>query len=107
MAKTSRESILKSSSPSRLTRRGKSAKPRDKQLKHKCMMNTIIMGLPTCRHPHEAEAEVGGGVILTLLTITAMKTIMITMDTTTTTTGAATMTHTMATMTSRGLGEDE
>lgn len=70
------------------------------------MMNTIITGLPTCHHPREAEAVAGGEVILTLPTITAMKTITITMDTTTTTTGAATMTRTTATTTSRGLGED-
>lgn len=70
-------------------------------------MNTIITGLPTCHHPREAEAEAVGEVIRTLLTITAMKTITITMDTTTTTTGAATMTRTTATMTSSSLGEDE
>lgn len=71
------------------------------------MMNTIITGLPTCHHPREAGAEPGGEVILTLQTITAMKTITITTDTTTTITGAATMTRTTATMTSRGVGEDE
>jgi len=71
------------------------------------MMNTIITGLPTCPHPREAEAEVGGEVILTPLTIMAMKTITITMDTTTTTTGAVTRTRTTGTMTSRGLGEYE
>lgn len=71
------------------------------------MMNTIITGLHTCRHPREAEAGAAGEVILTLLTITAMKTITITMDTITTTTEAATMTRTMATMTSSSLGEDE
>lgn len=70
-------------------------------------MNTTITGLPTCHHPREAEAAAGGEVILTLLTIMAMKTITITMDTTTTTTGAATMTRTTATMTSRGPGEEE
>lgn len=98
---------MKSSSPNPPTRRGKSAKPRDKPLKHKCMMNTIIMGLPTCHHPQEAEAEVGGEVIRTPLTITAMKTITITTDTTTTTTGAAMRTRTMAMTTSRGPGEYE
>ena len=36
MEKTLRESTLKSSLPSPLTRRGKSVKPRDKPLKHKC-----------------------------------------------------------------------
>lgn len=71
------------------------------------MMNTITMGLPTCHHPQEAEDEAVGEVILTLLIITAMKTIMITMDMIITTTGAAMMTRTMATRTSRGLGEDE
>lgn len=70
-------------------------------------MNTIITGLPTCHHRREVEAEVDGAVILTLLTIMAMKTITITTDTTTTTTGAATMTRTMAMMISKGLGEDE
>lgn len=71
------------------------------------MMNTITTGLPTCHHLHEAEAEEGEEVILTLLIIMAMKTIMITMDTITTTTGADTMTRTTATKTSRGPGEDE
>lgn len=98
---------MKSSLPSHLTRRGKSAKPRDKPLNHKCMMNTIITGLHTCHRRREVEGEAGGAVIVTLLTIMAMKTITITMDTTTTTTGVATMTHTTATMTSRGLGGDE
>lgn len=71
------------------------------------MMNTIITVLLTCPHPREAEAEAGGEVILTPLTITAMKTITITMDTTTTTTGEVTMTRTTGMMTSRGLGEYE
>ena len=71
------------------------------------MMNTIIMGLLTCHHPQEAGAEVAVEVILTLLTITAMKTITITTDMTTTTTGVAMMTRTTAMMTSKGLGEDE
>lgn len=71
------------------------------------MMNTITMGLPTCHHPQEAGGEAGGEVILILLIITAMKTIMITMDTIITTTGVAMMIRTMATRTSRVLGEDE
>lgn len=71
------------------------------------MMNTIITGRPTCHHPREAEAEAGGEVILTPLTIMPTKTITITMDTTTTTTGVATMTRTTGMMTSRGLGEYE
>lgn len=70
-------------------------------------MSTIIMGLPTCHHPQEAEAEEAAEATPTPLTITAMKTITITTDTTTTTTGAATMTRTLATTTSRGPGEDE
>lgn len=70
-------------------------------------MNTITTGLPICHHPQEAEDVAVGEVIPTLLTITAMKTITITMDTITTTTGEATMTHTMAMMTSKGLEEDE
>lgn len=71
------------------------------------MTITITTGLPTCLHPHESEDGVVEEAIPTLLTITAMKTITITMDTITTTTGAATMTHTMAMRTSRGLGEYE
>lgn len=69
------------------------------------MMITITTGLPTCRYPQEAEEEAGGEVILTPLIIMVMKTITITMDTIITTTGVAMMTLTMATRTSRGLGE--
>lgn len=71
------------------------------------MTTSIIMGLPICHHPREAEAEVGAEVIPTLLIIMVMKTITITTAMTTTITGVATMTRTTATMTSRGLGEDE
>lgn len=71
------------------------------------MMNTIITGLPTFHHQREAGAVAGVAVILTPLTITAMKTITITTDMSTTITGAATKTRTMAMMTSRRLGEDE
>lgn len=71
------------------------------------MTNTIITGPLTCRHQQEAEDEAVGGVILILPIIMAMKTITITMDIITTTTGAATMTRTMATRTSRCLGEEE
>lgn len=70
------------------------------------MMSTIIMALPTCHLPQEEEEEVGEEVILTLMTITAMKTIMITMGMITTTTGVVMMTPTMAMTTSKGLGED-
>lgn len=64
------------------------------------------MGPLTCHHPREAEVEVGGAAILTLTTFTAMKTITISTVMITTTTGGVMMTHTMATRTSRGLGED-
>lgn len=70
-------------------------------------MNTIITGHLTCRHPQEAEEEVGGAAILTLLITTAMKIITITMDMITTTTGAATKTPTTAMTTTKGLCEEE
>lgn len=98
---------MKLSLPSHLTRRGKSVKPRDKPLKHKCMMITIITVPPTCHHQQEAEDEAVGEDILIRLIIMDMKTITITMDIITTTTGAATMTRTMAMRTSKHPGEEE
>lgn len=63
---------------------------------------TTILHLPTCHLLPEAGAEVATGVVIhTPLTTMAMRTTMTTMAMTITTTVEATMTRTMAMMTSR------